>query len=263
VRTGAQKPKDTKIPTSQNTIMDPKIDFHKKFQKERTESGKTLYVFPVESSAIEEEGILIDPDAPQIRENIWKIPDSCASYTHSIMESWLTQCSSAFAKNPPSAEACQKNTHVLVDETVSVPSISPEEENKEWVICWKPTKIVIDAPKFNLYWGPVTKRENTRIQEDIMAGLNLEETAAEQEENQDVAPVADLDAIPVINEENFRLDQRAMQKDITRIKNAYLKAHIYYEKAEHMNTEFFQKYGFYAITEDDSESMESEMDELE
>jgi hypothetical protein len=255
--------KDPKISTTQNTIMDPKINFHKKFEKNRTESGKTLYVFAVESSTIEEEGALIDVDSPQLHDTVWKMPDGCASYTSSIMETWLAQCNSAFAKNPPSAEMCKKNAVVVVDNSVAIPSISPEEENKEWIICWKPTKIVIDSPKFNLYWGPVLKRENTRIQEDIMAGLSLEETVVVTEENQDIAPVADLDAIPVVDEENFRLDQRAMQKDITRIKNAYLKAHIYYEKAEHMNTEFFQKYGFYAITEDDSESTESEMDELD
>lgn len=234
--------------------MDSLLTFHKKFEKERQDNGKTTYIFTVENATVEEEGVFIDTDAPQPREKLWSLPAGCANYTISIMENWLMQCSNAFAKNPPTIELCKKNTRVCVDESVSIPVISPEEEDKEWVIYWKPTKIVIDAPIFNLYWGPIIKRENTRIQEDIMAGLNLGEAEVEVE-------MADLDAIPVNSEENFRLDQREMQKAITRIKNAYLKAHVYYEKAEHMNTDFFQKYGFYAITEDDSDSLESENDD--
>ena len=233
------------------------ISFAPKFDKEKGTGGKILYTFHVQHSAVEEEGALLTPadiqrGGPELQHLVWTLPAGCAAHTEEIMRVWLQQCSGTFT-TPPPLEKCLANTVVLMDSNVKIPSIDSEEEDKDWTLWWKPTRIQIDVPKFILYWAPVEKKENTRIREDFFFSAAAAVTT-------EVTPI--VHALEEVNLDEFRPIQpqqqqqpdSQLQKDMARVIGAYEKARHFYEKAEVYNEKFKKKYGFYAVDEDGSET---------
>jgi len=235
------------------------VTFAPKFHKEKGAGGKILYTFHVQHSALEEEGALLTPADIQrggtdLQHLVWTLPGGCTAHTEEIMRTWLQQCSGTFT-TPPPLEKCLANTVLLMDSNLKIPSIDSEEEDKDWTLWWKPTRIQIDVPKFILYWAPVEKKENTRIREDFFSMTAPDITT----------PI--VHALEEVNLEEFRPIQpqqpaiiqppgtdSQLQKDMTRVIAAYEKARHFYEKAENYNEKFKKKYGFYAVDEDGSET---------
>lgn len=222
----------------------PYIKFNQKFEKEKSTGGKFIYTFRIEDTNIEQEGSCLIPGADNYNAT-WKMPDACMLKENitTIMSCWLDKCSSTFTKPPP-LSTCILNTIIEVDKACELPIINPEDESKDWIIYWKPTRIEIDAPKILLYWAPLEKKENTRIMEELIfeTGGLIEEVK--------------LDAVPATIDSNFRptVVNPQMEKDMEKVLYAYEKAHEAYEKAESYNDRFYKKYGFYAVSEDGSET---------
>jgi hypothetical protein len=232
--------------------------FSQRFIKEKTPTGKYTYHFTVAGTGVAIEGATIGPDIPKekLHDIVWDMPAACQNkdITHPIMTEWLSQCNSFFTKPPP-IETCLANVISAVDPTAKAAPLTAEEESQEWILCWQPTKVVIDAPKFILYWAPIDKKENTRINEELIFDTIEPETQAELEEVH-----FDLNAIgqelPAEKTDNFRSNaiNLAQKKDMERVIHAYEKARHAYEKAEQYNERFYKKYGFYAVEDDGSET---------
>jgi hypothetical protein len=241
------------------------VTFDSKFSKEKTASGKYVYNFPIVSTDISIEGALITQDTPEqtLQSIVWTAPEECHSkeQSTSIITQWHAQCSTSFTK-PPSLEVCIQNISSQIDPTAKAPILTSEEEVNEWIITWHPTRILLDAPKFILYWGPIGKKENTRINEElIFVTDSVGPTDQPMTESTDTPIVQfeelNIDSIaPQEQSQNFRRqpNNSAMDKDMNKVVSAYEKARHAYEKATHYNERFYKKYGFYAVDEDGSET---------
>jgi hypothetical protein len=259
------------------------VSFAPKFEKEKGAGGKQLYTFHVQHAVLEEEGALLTPADIQrggtdLQHLVWNIPEGVKTHTEEIMRTWLQQCSSVFT-TPPPLEKCLANTIVLMDNTVKIPTIDSEEEDKDWTLWWKPTRIQIDIPKFILYWAPVEKKENTRIREDFFSAEEVHDqitpivNALEEVKLEEFRPIpqahadvqqqyanvqsqhhADVQPQPHANVQSQNQADSQLQKDMARVIGAYEKARHFYEKAENYNEKFKKKYGFYAVDEDGSET---------
>ena len=218
------------------------------------------------STEISIEGATIGPDTPKekLYETVWNMPAQCTNteYTHPIMTQWLTECVGFFTKPPP-LSTCLANVVSMTDPNANAVPLAAEEELKEWIILWKPTRVVIEAPKFILYWAPVDKKENARINEEFIFETmedvleakkedGLETTLEEVHLDLDAMPEADLEK----KSDNFRSAplNLAQKKDMERVIHAYEKARLAYEKAEEYNERFYKKYGFYAVEDSGSET---------
>lgn len=231
------------------------ITFNPKFLKEKTPSGKYVYQFQTLSTEISIGGALITQDTPKetLYGTVWSMPQECQSIeqTTSILSLWHEQCSSSFTKPPP-LNVCIQNAISQIDPASKTPIITTEEESKDWIITWSPTRIQIDTPKFILYWGPVGKKENTRINEELVF---------EVESTTDNTPVNCTTDTPIVGLEELNLNsitpvhtKNSMEKDTNKVVSAYEKARQAYEKATYYNEKFYKKYGFYAVNEDGSET---------
>lgn len=236
--------------------------FSTRFVKEKTPTGKYIYHFNVASTEIAIEGATIGPDIPKekLHDIVWDMPAPCHNkdITHPIMTEWLPQCNSFFTKPPP-IETCLANVVSCIDPTAKAALLAAEEESEEWILCWKPTKVVIDTPKFIIYWAPIDKKENTRINEELIFDtIDQEEPAKAETDLEEVH--LDLNAFgqdaPAEKSDNFRSTaiNLAQKKDMERVIHAYEKARHAYEKAEQYNERFYKKYGFYAVEDDGSET---------
>jgi len=219
----------------------------------------------VASTEISIEGATIGPEVPKekLYETVWNMPAPCADkeQTHPIMTQWLTECVGFFTKPPP-LSTCLANVISMIDPNASAVPLSAEEEASEWIMCWKPTRVVIEAPKFILYWAPVDKKENTRINEEFIFETLEDEPQVKKEEEPaleevslnlaDAMPEADLGK----KSDNFRSAplNLAQKKDMERVIHSYEKARLAYEKAEEYNERFYKKYGFYAVEDSGSET---------
>lgn len=244
------------------------VTFESKFIKEKTTTGKYIYHFPIVTTDVSIEGSLLTQDIPpeKLREIVWNFPEECKSKdtVSSIMTQWNSQCSSCFTKPPP-LDICVTNTICQIDPASKSPFITTEEELNEWFITWSPTKLLIDTPKFILYWGPIGKKENTRISEEFVFETGFDEQTEPhtimQEPVESTIGVSELNPEPaaIVESDNFRRNP-SIKKDIDRVAGAYEKARHAYEKAEHYNQKFYKKYGFYAVDEDGSETSSFQTD---
>lgn len=241
--------------------------FDSKFSKEKTASGKYVYNFPIVSTDISIDGALITQDTLEetLQTTVWTAPEECHSKERStsIITQWHAQCSTSFTK-PPSLEVCIQNIVSQIDPTAKAPILTSEEEVNDWIITWHPTRILLDAPKFILYWGPIGKKENTRINEELIFVTDSTGSV-----DQPIVPVQSTDT-PIVQFEELNIDSiapqeqsqnfrrqpnnSAMDKDMNKVVSAYEKARHAYEKATHYNERFYKKYGFYAVDEDGSET---------
>jgi hypothetical protein len=245
------------------------VTFDSKFSKEKTPSGKYVYNFPIHITDISIDGALITQDTPEqtLEAAVWTAPEECYSKerTTSIITQWYEQCSASFTK-PPSLEICIQNIVSQIDPAAKAPILTAEEQTKDWIITWSPTRILLDAPKFILYWKPVGKKENTRINEELIfvtdsTGPTDQATTEPVTESTDTPIVQfeelNIDSItPQEQSQNFRRrpNNSTMDKDMNKVVSAYEKARHAYEKATHYNERFYKKYGFYAVDEDGSET---------
>ena len=247
------------------------ITFDSKFTKEKTASGKYVYNFPAIATDISIDGALITQDTPEqaLQPTVWTAPEECHSKERaaSIITQWYTQCSASFTK-PPSLEVCIQNIVTQIDPNAKAPILTAEEEVKDWIITWSPTRILLDAPKFILYWGPIGKKENTRINEELIFitdSTGPTTVAATQSDDTPIVQFEELniDSIAPHDEtQNFRRQPNngTMNKDMNKVVAAYEKARHAYEKASHYNEKFYKKYGFYAVDEDGSETSSFQSD---
>ena len=251
--------------TNPLTPFNATITFNPRFVKEQTsQTGKYRYCFNVASTEISIEGATIGPDTPKekLYETVWNMPAQCTNteHTHPIMTQWLTECVGFFTKPPP-LSTCLANVVSMTDPNANATLLAAEEELKEWIMLWKPTRVVIEAPKFILYWAPVDKKENARINEEFIFETMEDVLEAKKEEELVLEEVRlDLDAMPAADlgkkTDNFRSAplNLAQKKDMERVIHAYEKARLAYEKAEEYNERFYKKYGFYAVEDSGSET---------
>jgi hypothetical protein len=163
-------------------------------------------------------------------------------------------------------EVCIQNIVSQIDPTAKAPILTSEEEVNDWIITWHPTRILLDAPKFILYWGPIGKKENTRINEEL---IFVTDSAGPTDQSM-TEPITESTDTPIVQFEELNIDSIApqeqsqnfrrqpnnsvMDKDMNKVVSAYEKARYAYEKATHYNERFYKKYGFYAVDEDGSET---------
>ena len=246
----------------------------------RQGNQKYIYVFETlytqtkenrnETHPLAVDGMVIDDnktvDYSTVPENL---QDS--SLCKKVYTQWLMDCSGAFVK-APTLEQCLAKSESIVDPNLSIATVFPEEEEKDWILQWLPTKIKVDTPLFQIYWSPSYKiLYNKQITLDEVEVQNPEKTYtiipqtsrtfAQPETNTEwVQELSDL-YIPYADSSTLRLNSDVeAQKDKLRnkIREARIRAKLAKYRVERMATRFEEKFGFYP--EEDKEEAQTEVE---
>ena len=216
------------------------------------------------------DGVVIDPQASVAKEELLKAPEELKnpSVWKKVYTQWIEDCSGAFVKCP-TLEQCLARTETLVDPDASISSVDPEEEDELWTLQWLPTKVKVDMPVFQIYWGPSYKKvctsritlEDPELQQPEKTYTILA-TATQpilrQNETEWIQEMADLH-VPFADSTTLRLDPDVeVQKERFRrkIRDARIRAKLAKYRAERMAVRYEERYGVYP--EEDTEEAQTE-----
>jgi len=202
-----------------------------------------------------------------------------------VYETWLRDCSCAFVK-PPTLEECLANTLSIWDSNAPVASLNPSEEDSDWILQWIPTKIHVNAPRFQIYWAPCYKLAYTRIPElNTITNLSIKDGMTKlqeqielqnpekiytitrlkegiqdhdwpQEMNDTSLPYSDLPPL------RFDINSEAQQEKYRRrVRDARIRAKLARYRAERMAQRYEERYGIYP--EEDEEEAQTEAEQTE
>ena len=165
----ATAPTTTNATTTTMTTMPVGFVFNTDFKRYKSKNGM-VYMFqvvhPTEVSqglcTIEGEVILsADEDTEskckELPEEVRNPERLGAFYTQ-----WLKDCRGSFVR-PPTLTQCLSNTTFFLDISASCATISPEEEEDDWLLLWVPTSLKLHPPQFSIGWAPLYKKKYTRI----------------------------------------------------------------------------------------------------
>ena len=202
------------------------------------------------------------------------LPEDCFSPTiaRTVFESWLKECSSQFLK-PPTIEQCLSHYKPIQMENLPMVSISPDEEDIDWLLLWVPTRIEIENPTFRIVWAPLQKCPSPiDIGEDT--DLTLIDDSPEVQGPERTYTVitgarpeqwTEVNELPLSMSSNppLRLDgdlsidiQR--EKYRKRVRDARLRAKLARYRAERLEHRFFERFGVWPEEDADEAQTEAE-----
>ena len=261
--------------------------FSSKFTKHVSSTGKTVYWFEtlykqtsttrntIPPLAVDGE-VLYSTDGTRDEDEMTQIfrvlPDETRNpaVLKRVYDAWTVDCSGAFVK-PPTIEHLLTNTENIVDSAASLATILSDEESKDWLLQWVPTKIKVDSPKFYMYWAPCYKILNTRIPEKIAIEMSPDVDVQNPEKTYIFTPgntrlyngewlqeITDM-PLPLSDSPALRLDidmDVNREKMRRRVRDARLRAKLAKYRAERMARRFEERYGIYP--EEDVEEAQTE-----
>lgn len=274
--------------------------FSSKFKKQQTPNG-TMYWFQTcytqdDINRNEKISMAVDGDVLYSEEGQLEkyneekafsfLPEECNTeeLKRQVFVQWLEDCSKCFTK-VPSVEQCLHNSLSIWDSNVPPATIRPDEEDKDWILQWIPTRVKVDHPNYQIYWAPMYKTEYTRIPIDEEANLQGQPKREDGEEFVDLQEpekVYTYDAkntrlimtqqehglqelnisdIPLSDSSALRLnfDDAQREKYRKRVREARIRAKLAHYRAERLASQFEERFGFYP--EEDREEAQTEAED--
>lgn len=269
--------------------------FSSKFKRQTSPDGRTMYWFSTcytqedsnynESIPIAVNGEVIYSEPAQVEcvdeDKLFKeLPEECRDPTTSrrVFTQWIQDCSGAFVKSP-TIESCLAHTEVLWDSNAPVATLAPTEEDEDWVLQWIPTRIKVDAPTFQIYWGPSYKTrytsrislDNTISKIDITEEpihLQGPETHTRVIVSQTHAQLQELTdaALPFSDSPTLRLNMEvdvAEEKYRRRVREARIRAKLANYRAKRLAQRFEERFGYYPEEDEEEAQTEAEQTDVE
>lgn len=268
--------------------------FKSAFTKEKTVDGKIVYWFQTlykqtketyntkPPFSVDGEPYLSDIQFRRfadMKDDILNIPEE----THTqevlkpILEQWIRDCSGAFVK-PPTIAHCLSNVKSIYDEAYPATSIVSSEEEQDWLLQWIPTRIKVDAPKYEVYWAPSYKVPYTRPESEKIVMESAEDSIHEvevqnPEKTYTILPQAtrlhngewlqELTDIPLpfSDSPTLRLDIDVdVQRDKLRrrVRDARIRSKLARYRAERLAARYEQKFGSYPSEDEEEAQTEAE-----
>ncbi len=269
--------------------------FSPKYKTTKDAQGKAVYWFstlytPSEVNekppiSVDGEVFRLDDECISLNETelFQKLPEECHNpiISKSVFEQWISDCGGAFVK-PPTIERCLANLEILCDSNAPVATMTAEEESEIWILQWIPTRVKVDAQRFQIYWAPSYKTKAARIPElaeqEVVEDGGRDIDLQHPEKVYSIAPSSpntrlitasgnwvpqevEEDSIPLMDEPALRFDtflDSQREKYRRRVREARIRAKLARYRAERLAMRYEERFGEYPEEDDEEAQTEAE-----
>lgn len=270
--------------------------FSPKYKIVKDTQGKPIYWFstlyaPSEenekpSLSVDGEIIRLDEGCSYLNEKelFQKVPEEAYNpvVSKAVLEQWISDCSGAFVK-PPTIERCLANLDIFCDSNAPVATMTAEEESDVWVLQWIPTRIKVDAHRFQIYWAPSYKTKAARIPELLEVDTQDHGNDIDLQHPEKIYSVTpsspstrlitasgganwtpqevEEDSIPLMEEPALRFDtflDSQREKYRRRVREARIRAKLARYRAERLAMRYEERFGEYPEEDDEEAQTEAE-----